>query len=449
MRSPPSWVAARPDEGPGRPADTPASATAYVDRVPRETPDVPWMQDSLAAWDGHPRGTAGYRRLLVGLFCAGVATFAQLYSPQAMLPQIAAEMHVDAATSALVISAATIGLAIGVLPWSVAADRFGRVRAMSIAIVLATALGMLVPFAPTFPLLLAGRLLEGAMVGGVPVIAIAYLNEEVDAGNTARAAGTYVAGTTIGGLLGRLVAGPVAEVAGWRVGVLCVAFLCAVAAAAFITVAPPSRRFIAGSGGTGLRHRLALNVRSARLLAIYAQGFLLMGGFVALYNYLGFRLIAPPFALPATIVSLIFLAYLGGTWSSAQAGVLSSRFGRLPVLLVSIAIMIAGTLLTLSSSLVGVLAGLVVATAGFFGAQATASGWTGAEATTGRAQASSLYNLFYYGGSSLFGWAGGIFFRLAGWTGMVGFVTTLALVAGGLAAVVLRGRRTAADTVGR
>jgi YNFM family putative membrane transporter len=395
---------------------------------------------TVETWAGHPRGSAGYRRLLVGLFCAGIATFAQLYSPQATLPQIATDLHVDASTSALVVSAATIGLAIGVIPWSVAADRFGRVRSMSVAVIVATALGILVPFAPTFGLLLAGRVLEGAMVGGVPVIAIAYLSEEVEASNTARAAGTYIAGTTIGGLLGRLVAGPLADLAGWRIGVLSVALICAAAAVAFILLAPKSRRFVRSEAG--LASKLRANLVSPRLLAIYAQGFLLMGGFVALYNYLGFRLLAPPFALPAVVVSLVFIAYLAGTLSSSRAGALASRLGRLPVLLTSIGVMIVGTALTFSGILAVVLLGLVIATAGFFGAHSTASGWTGAESTSGKAQASSLYNLFYYSGSSLFGWLAGTFFGADGWGGTAAFVIVLAAIAALIAATVLPRKRT-------
>jgi MFS family permease len=127
-------------------------------------------------WVGHSHGSAEYRRLLAGLFFAGVATFAQLYSPQAALPLIAVDLKIGAADAALIVSAATIGLAIGVIPWSVVADRIGRVQAMSIAVTAATAFGLLVPFATSFPLLLTGRLFEGAMVGGVPAIAIAYLS---------------------------------------------------------------------------------------------------------------------------------------------------------------------------------------------------------------------------------------------------------------------------------
>ncbi len=396
------------------------------------------------SWAGHSHGSAEYRRLLAGLFFAGVATFAQLYSPQAALPLIAADLHIAAADAALVVSAATIGLAIGVIPWSVVADRIGRVRAMSIAVTAATVFGLLVPFATNFPLLLTGRLFEGVMVGGVPAIAIAYLTEEIEPQHAARAAGTYVAGTSIGGLLGRLVAGPVAELANWRIGIFAVAVLCAMAAGLFIALVPKPLGFVPrrsrgpGTDG-GLLSRLTVILRSPRMLALFAQGLLLMGGFVALYNYLGFRLSAAPFDLPQTVISLLFVAYLAGTWSAAQAGVLAARFGRRSVLLIAIGGMVAGVLLTLSTVLLVVLLGLLVATAGFFAGHAVASGWTGTEAIAGRAQASSLYNLFYYAGSSLFGWLGGVFFMTWGWAGTATLIAFLAVLAGLLAALVLTG----------
>lgn len=397
--------------------------------------------DSPEPWLGHRRGSREYRRLLIALFFAGIATFAQLYSPQAVLPQLAADFGVDAANSALVVSAATIGLAIGVIPWSAAADRIGRVRAMSIAVAAATIFGLLVPFAPNFALLLTGRALEGLMIGGVPAIAIAYLNEEVESSNSARAAGIYVAGTTIGGLAGRLVAGPIADFASWRVGVFVVAIICSAAAVLFIVLSPPSRGFtprLRGQHPDGtLIARLRQNLGNPRLLALYAQAFLLMGGFVALYNFLGFHLAASPFDLPPELVSLVFIAYLAGTWSSAQAGGLAARFGRRPVLLVAIFVMVIGVLLTLTSAVIPVLLGLVIATAGFFAAHAVASGWTGSVATVGRAQASSLYNFFYYAGSSLFGWLGGVLFVAFGWPGTTGMIVIIAAIAAGLAWMLL------------
>jgi MFS transporter, YNFM family, putative membrane transport protein len=394
-------------------------------------------------WTGHERGSRQYRRLLVALLCAGIATFAELYAPQGVLPQISDDLGVGATGAALMVSACTIGLAFGVIPWSVIADRVGRVKAMSTSVIAATALGLLVPFAPSFTLLLIGRLLEGLLIAGVPAIALAYLTEEIAPEHVARAAGTFVAGTTIGGLLGRVVAGPVTEIANWRAGVLTVAVLCAIAALGFVKLAPqpralaPSRATAANPEG-GLANRLLVNLRSPRQLTLFAQAFLLMGGFVALYNVLGFQLTAS-FHLPQTVVSLVFLAYIAGTWASSRAGAEAARFGRSPVLLTSITLMILGVAFTLCTNLFCVLAGLVVATAGFFGAHAVASGWTGAEARVGKAQASSLYILFYYAGSSVIGWLGGTAFDAAGWAAVATTIVILAAIAAAAAAVFLRG----------
>ena len=71
------------------------------------------------------------RRLLVALFGAGTAAFAQLYAPQSVLPDAARELATSASATALLVSAATLGLAVGVLPWAWVADRIGRVRAAS------------------------------------------------------------------------------------------------------------------------------------------------------------------------------------------------------------------------------------------------------------------------------------------------------------------------------
>jgi predicted MFS family arabinose efflux permease len=108
------------------------------------------------------------------------------------------------------------------------------------------------------------------------------------------------------------------------------------------------------------------------------------------------------------------------------------------VLLVSTGVMAAGVTATLSGWLPVVLAGLVVLTAGFFGAHAVASGWTPVAAPRARTQAAAVYNVAYYAGSSVFGWLGGVWFALAGWPGTVGMVLALVALAAGLAAAMLR-----------
>ncbi|WP_458114092.1 MFS transporter [Arthrobacter sp. R1-13] len=404
------------------------------------SPGDPGDLDSgdVHSWDGHAKGSVGYRKALAGLAFAGVATFAQLYSTQAVLPIIGSELRITAAEAALTISVATVGLAVTVIPWSFLADRIGRVRAMSIGICAATVLGLLVPLASTFPMLLGLRLLEGMALGGIPAIAIAYLNEEVHRAHAALAAGSYVAGTTLGGLAGRLVAGPVGELWGWRAAALAVSVLATVAAVLFLVLVPRARGFAAepAAGFRAALKTLAGHGRNPRLLVLYVQAFLLMGGFVAVYNYLGFRLSGEPFSLPATVISLIFLAYLSGTVSSRWAAGLTLRFGRRNVLLAGIVLMVLGLALTLTQVLVLILIGLLVFTGGFFAAHSIGAGWTGVIALSGRAQAASLYNLAYYLGSSLLGWAGGLVFQSLGWNALALTVMGLACTTAAITAVV-------------
>lgn len=394
-------------------------------------------------FSGHLPKTPSYRRLIAGLFFAGVATFAQLYSLQAVLPQVSDALGVSPSTAALTVSAATLGIAVAVIPWSLVADRLGRVPAMAIGIIAATVLGLAGSLSSDIVMLLALRLGEGLALGAVPAVALAYLSEEVHPRHVAAAAGSYTAGTTVGGLSGRLVAGPIGELFDWRVGVWSVILFCATAAALFLWLVPKARRFTPGrmraDVGPGMVARLIRPLRSGGLLALYAQAFLLMGAFVAVYNYLGFHLIAPPFLLPVWLVTLLFLAYLAGTVSSPWAGSLATRFGRRNILLGSIGVAMSGAMLMFATSPIVVIIGLVLFTAGFFGAHAIASSWSPVIAEpTSRAQAASLYYFAYYAGSSVFGWALGLVFGEAGWAWFLAIIIAMALLAGTIAAALLR-----------
>jgi predicted MFS family arabinose efflux permease len=370
---------------------------------------------------------------MAGLFFAGVATFAQLYSPQGLLPLIAADLQVTPDQAALLISASTIGLAAAVIPWSFVGDRLGRKPAMTISIVAACLFGLGATLAPTFGIILAFRILEGVALGGVPALARAYLNEEVHPASAGQSAGTFIAGTVIGGLIGRIVAAPVGDWLHWRLGmgvVLAIAVACAVG---FLLLTPTARKFKPTT--TSLRRAITsitTNLRSPVLIVMYLQGMLLMGGFVAIYNFLGFHLVDEPFNLPVSVVSLVFLAYLMGTFTSPWAGRMASKYRPSRVLMALSATMIVSIVLTLVPNIWVVLVGVVVFTGAFFGAHSVASGWAGAAAEGGRAQSTSLYNLCYYTGSSVFGWLGGIFLAHYGWFGTVMMtigLTALALIA--------------------
>jgi MFS transporter, YNFM family, putative membrane transport protein len=107
-----------------------------------------------------------------------------------------------------------------------------------------------------------------------------------------------------------------------------------------------------------------------------------------------------------------------------------TRFGRTRMLLLTMATMAVGALLTLAQGLPTIVAGIAVLTCGFFGAHTIASAWVGSRARTARAQAASIYLFSYYLGSSVSGTIGGLFWTWYGWQGVV--LMIMALLATGL-----------------
>jgi YNFM family putative membrane transporter len=386
----------------------------------------------------HSRGTPGYRRLVAAVWAAGVGSFTLLYAPQALLPLISEDLDASPSTAALVVSVATGTLALALVPMSALAERVGRTRLMTVALTAAAALGLLAPLAPTVELLLLARGLQGVAIAGLPALAMAHVAEEVAPRAVGGAMGLFIAGNTVGGLSGRLLASAVADVAGWRAGLAAVGGVALVCVVAFRLLLPPPTAHAPATGPGAMRAHLVLHLRDPGVRRLCLTGFVLMSAFVTVYNFLAYRLLEPPFALSQTLVGLVFVTYLAGTLTAARAGRLGDRIGRRPVLLGGVLLGLAALALTLTDALPLVLLGLALFTVGFFAAHTCASGMVGNRATTGRSQASALYLLAYYAGSSLGGWVGGLAYERGAWPGVVGYVGALMLLALGLALLLRR-----------
>ncbi|MBZ3914580.1 MFS transporter [Streptomyces acidiscabies] len=386
-------------------------------------------------------GETDYRRMSFALFLAGVATFALLYSTQALLPLISGEFGVAASDASWTVAAATGGLALFVLPMSALSERYGRRTVMTASLAVAVTVGMLVPFAPSLGALVVLRGVQGAALAGLPASATAYLAEEVRPKALVTAIGLFVAGNSVGGMSGRVITGWVAQEWGWRVAVGVIGGLAVVCAVAFRALLPAPRHFTPGS----LRPRVLLgtvrgHLGNPLLRRLYAIGALFMTVFGGVYTVIGYRLTEAPFSLPQGIVGSVFLVYLVGTVSASTAGRLVGRVGRRGALYLSGGTTATGLLLSLAGSLVLVLLGLVLITAGFFAGHAVASSSVSKTATSGRAQASALYQSAYYIGSSVGSTVGAIAFHAGGWGGTVS-VGLLAVA--GVVAITVAGTRAA------
>lgn len=383
-----------------------------------------------------------YRRISVALFAAGIATFALLYSTQTLLPELMDAFGVTAAQSTLSLSLTTIGLGTALLLAGPLSEVVGRTPLIHASLAASSIIGLVCALAPAWDALLLLRLFQGAALAGLPAVATAYLREELHRGVQARAAGLYIGGTALGGMIGRVLAGFVGEHAGWRWSLAAIGALGLACALAVRLLLPPSRAFTPAPARLG--HLLGL-MRGAltdrALVGLYAIGASSMGVFVAVFNAAGFRLSSAPFHLGLGAIGLVFLVYPVGTVSSTVAGRFADRHPRRSVLAVGSVVFAAGLLLTIPDSLPVIIAGLAVMTGGFFAVHGIASGWVPARAhAAGLAPgpAASLYLFAYYLGSSVVGSLSGVAWSAGAWPGVMVLTVSLVAVVGALSQYLRR-----------
>jgi len=373
--------------------------------------------------DGVSRGSPEYRRISFALFLAGFSTFSLLYCVQPLLPEFAAEFQIGPAASSLALSLTTGCLALAIFCAGALSEGAGRRGLMFISMMLGALLNLAAAFAPSWSTLLVARALEGLVLGGVPAVAMAYLAEEIDHRSLGFAMGLYVGGTAFGGMIGRVGMSLLTDLYSWRVAMAAVGVIDLLAALGFLMLLPPSRRFVR-KHGKGLGFHLAAwrgHLQHKGLPLLFLTAFLVMGVFVAIYNYATFRLTAAPYSLTQTQVGLIFSAYLAGMAASPAAGSLADRFGRAPVLIAGILTAAVGVGLTMAAPLPVIISGIILLTIGFFMTHSVASAWVGRMGSAARGHASSLYLLAYYLGSSVLGSVSGWFWEHGGWMAIVNF----------------------------
>lgn len=376
------------------------------------------------------RGTRAFHCTNLALFSAAFSTFALMYCVQPMMPLFSREFLVSPASSSLSLSFTTGFLAFSMLIAGGLSEAWGRKPIMVVSLFAAASLTVISAAMPAWHAFLAIRALEGIALSGLPAVAMAYLSEEMHPGSVGLAMGLYIGGSALGGMSGRLIAGVLTDLTSWRVAVAIIGALGLLASLIFWRSLPPSTHFD--------RHPLIPahlfaffldHLRDHGLRWLFSEGFLLMGAFATVYNYISYRLVAAPYYLSQAAVGAIFTVYLVGVISSPSVGDLAGRLGRRKVFWTTVVLMLAGLAITLAQSLAVIILGIAIFTFGFFGAHSIVSSWIGLRARHAKAQASSLYLFFYYLGLSIVGWLGGFLWKAFGWPAVVAFTGFFLLLA--------------------
>lgn len=376
------------------------------------------------------------KRINRAMLFGGFSTFALLYCVQPLMPVFARQFGISAADSSWVLSISTLALSVSLVLGGALSDRIGRKPLMAYAMFGAGACTLLCALAQDFTQLLALRALLGVALGGMPAVAMAYLGEEIEPESLGMSMGLYIGGSALGGMLARVAASVATDYLSWRIALASIGAAGLYAGWEFWRSLPESRNFRPGQPGLkAMAQGARMHLRDGGLPWLFALAFLLMGVFVSLYNYIGYRLLAAPFGLGQSAVGLLSVLYLIGMFSSVWAGRLADRIGRRNVLWMVMGMTMAGLALTLSASLAVIVAGMALATFGFFASHSVASSWVGRRARAPKALASALYLFFYYLGGSLVGWLAGLAWERFAWTGVV---TVLLALLGAAMLIALR-----------
>ncbi|HYH30686.1 MAG TPA: MFS transporter [Pseudonocardia sp.] len=195
--------------------------------------------------------------LLFGL--AGTSTSAVTVA----LPELAGELGVSAATAAWMVSGYTVALAVATPTHGRLADMVGIRLPLTIGIG-GMALGSLLSaLAPSFPVLMVARVLQGVGAAAVPVLATALISVRWSGAEQGAALGRVAGvGATLSAL-GPLLGGALEALGGWR---------WAVALPVLGALAIPPLWRVAPAGGTGER----IDRTGAVLVALAASGLVLL-----------------------------------------------------------------------------------------------------------------------------------------------------------------------------
>ncbi|MCS2609075.1 MFS transporter [Halomonas dongshanensis] len=364
--------------------------------------------------------TRAWWRATLALCLGSFLVFINLYAPQPLLPELKEAYGVSTLGVSLLMSVATLSLALSLLVFGPLSDAIGREGIMRITLLLAGGCSLALALAPNFETLLALRLVQGFVLGGLPAVAIAWMGDEFSKPALLSAVGLYIGANSLGGISGRLVGGSMAEFFGTGAAFVTVGALTLAGGLLFWRLLPNSRAFV----HQPFRLRPALaglkgHLREPVLLAAYCLGGINFLIFINQYSYITFRLAAAPYLLAASSLGLIFLTYLGGTLGSTLSGRLARHFSPAACMSVGVVILMLGTAVTLADSLAMIILGLTINAFGFFLAHSLASSWVGRYAKGARGSASALYLVFYYLGASLGGFWLEPFWRWAGWAGVV------------------------------
>jgi len=363
------------------------------------------------------------------------AVVANLYYAQPLLHDVAHTFGVGSAGAASVVTVTQVGYATGLLLVVPLGDLHPR-RYLAVTLFLAAAASLvLCATAPSLWLFELGAAAAGctSVAGQVMIPFAADLAPEARRG---RVVARIMTGLLMGILLARTASGLVAQAAGWRAIYWASAALMLVFAAVMHRSLPgePNRPHVPYGRLVGSTLRLLVDEPVVRRRAVL--GGCTFAAFSVLWTALAFLLSAPPYGYGTPVIGLFGLAGVAGVAAANLAGRMAdAQRATVVTTTAAVALVAAYGLLALGrSSLLALLAGIVVLDLGTQGMQITNQAVIYAVRPDARSRVNSAYMVCYFVGGAAGSVTAGAVFDAARWDGVCvlgagfGVLTLLAAV---------------------
>jgi YNFM family putative membrane transporter len=376
--------------------------------------------------------TPAFWRATLALCVGAVMVYSNLYITQPLLPLLREAFAITPLQAGMTLSVSTLSLAGCLLVLGPLSDAIGRRAVILSSLVLLALTTFAAAFASDYSLLLLLRALQGGFIAGLPATAMAYMGDEFEPKALLLAVGLYIGASSLGGISSRVISGLAAHQWGWQASFLSLAAFDLVCLLVVVWLLPAPRRF----EPRPLHPRRMLgdlvgHLRNPLILAACVIGGLNFFIFVNQYSYVTFLLAEAPYRLSSDWLGLLFLTYLTGTLAAVFSGRLMAGRSQPMAMALGVVFLMTGSLLTLIPYLAAIVLGLFVNALGFFFAHTQVAAWVTRHAQRARASATSLYLTFYYVGATLGGLYLDLFWRWAGWSGVVaGSLLILSLTLG-------------------
>lgn len=385
------------------------------------------MASSLSPAPEMPRQRAQALKVkgFLGLLYVGICTLGVLYAPQPLLNVLRAEFGTSEATTGLMLTVTLVPLCIAPLAYGAVLARVSARRLLFGAVSLLGVSGIWLALAPNFPMLLAGRFVQGLIIPAVFTSVMTLIGGKFQGADLQRAMAMYIGSTILGGFLGRLGAGLISSFWGWRVALLIIS--------AAMLPALYALRHVSRDQKTGAaRHRLREYIAVFRtpsmgwLLCIEGLGMVCL---VGVTNLLPFRMAEIGGGDSEFRVGLMYSTYLVGVVISLSSRRVIRWCGsETRAIIVGLCIFAASLPGMIVPSDLMLFCMLFLLTIGQFTEHSLAPGLVNRLAMHDKGLVNGLYLSIYYLGGVIGSYVPGLIYNTWSWEVCMGVLLTLQLL---------------------